>query len=214
MIGPPRVAISPLGIDGDWWMANAHETVLAPVGGVEQPLVQGDPRPAVPLLARLEEEADPPGQVAAAVGQQAGRAGEHGGVGVVAAGVHRRRRPRSAKSRPVSSGMGRASMSPRSRTVGPGRPPSRSATIDDSPSPVVIVSGRPSSDSSTLAWVCGRSSPSSGRRCRSRRRATTSSSRAPASANTSPGSMSPGPSGTAVAEVMADILAARPVASR
>ena len=50
-----------------------------------------------------------------------------------------RRRPRSENSRPVSSCIGRASMSPRSRIVGPGRPPSRSATIDDCRSPVVTV---------------------------------------------------------------------------
>ncbi len=53
-------------------------------------------------------------------------------------------------------------MSPRSRTVGPGRPPSRSATIDDCRSPVVTVRGSPSSASSTRAWVDGEVEPELG----------------------------------------------------
>ena len=42
----------------------------------------------VALLAGLEHERDPPAEVAAAVGEQLGGAGEHGDVGVVPAGVH------------------------------------------------------------------------------------------------------------------------------
>jgi hypothetical protein len=62
---------------------------LAAVAAVEQAFVQGDLRAALALLARLEQEPHPPGQRAAAVGQHAGGADQHRGVGVVAAGVHR-----------------------------------------------------------------------------------------------------------------------------
>ena len=54
------------------------------------------------------------------------------------------------------------------------RPPSRSATTEDSAEPVRTSSPRPSSASSTAAWVRGRSRPSSGCRCRLRRSSTTS----------------------------------------
>jgi hypothetical protein len=77
----------------------------------------------VPLLAGLEHEQHPAGQVGCSGGEQPGRAHEHRGVRVVAARVHRVVDPWSSKSRPVSSGIGSASMSPRSSTVGPGLPP-------------------------------------------------------------------------------------------
>ena len=76
-----------------------------------------------------------------------------------------------AKSSPVSSCIGSASMSPRRMMVGPGRAPSRVATTLVVESPVVTVSGRPSRASSTRSCVKGRSSPSSGCSCRVRRRA-------------------------------------------
>jgi hypothetical protein len=55
---------------------------------VEQALLQRPGRATLALLARLEEEPDPAGQVAPVLGQQPGGADEHGGVGVVPAGVH------------------------------------------------------------------------------------------------------------------------------
>ena len=56
---------------------------------VEQPLVEHEPGAVVALLAGLEHEQHPAGEVVAAAGEQLGRAGEHRRVGVVAARVHR-----------------------------------------------------------------------------------------------------------------------------
>jgi hypothetical protein len=55
---------------------------------VEQALLQHHPRTVVALLAGLEGEGDPPGQLATTVVQGVGGPDEHGDVGVVAAGVH------------------------------------------------------------------------------------------------------------------------------
>ena len=60
-----------------------------------------------------------------------------------------------AKSSPVSSGIGSASMSPRSSTVGPGLPPSSIAAMPLVVSCSVMSSGRPSSAASTASRVCG-----------------------------------------------------------
>ncbi len=92
---------------------------------------------------------------------------------------------RLAKSSPVSSVIGSASMSPRSTIVGPGRPPSRSATTELRRSPTAMSRPSPSSASRTAAWVRGRSSPSSGWRCSSRRSSTTSGSSVDAAPNRS-----------------------------
>ena len=85
----PLLAITPDGIVGDWWMAKAIDTGSAPVGrGGEQPLVEHVLGAVVALLAGLEHEGHPAGQVGAARHEQLGRAGQHRHVGVVAAGVH------------------------------------------------------------------------------------------------------------------------------
>ena len=60
-----------------------------------------------------------PGEVASG-GEHARRADEHRDVRVVTARVHASRRSRSRTRAPVSSGIGSASMSARSRIVGPG----------------------------------------------------------------------------------------------
>src|SRR5437879_8471625 len=67
-----------------------------------------------------------------------------------------------ANGRPVSSAIGSASMSARSRMVGPGRAPASRATTDVVRWPVRTSSGRPSRASSTVAWVRGSARPSSG----------------------------------------------------
>ena len=54
----------------------------------DQTLVEHVLRAAEALLAGLEHEQHPAGQVVAAAGEQLGRTDEHGGVRVVAAGVH------------------------------------------------------------------------------------------------------------------------------
>src|SRR5262245_3940104 len=94
-----------------------------------------------------------------------------------------------AKSSPVSSRSGSASMSARSRSVGPGRPPSSAATTEVVRSPVRTRRPRPSRESRTAAWVRGRVRPISGWRCRRRRRRTASSSRLRASSSSSVGFM-------------------------
>ena len=86
---------------------------------------------AVALLARLEHEHHPASQLARRRScSSLGGAGEHGDVGVMAAGVHLAV-DLEEKSRPVSSGISSASMSARSRVVGraahpPKRPPQNS----------------------------------------------------------------------------------------
>ena len=70
----------------------------------------------------------------------------------------------------VSSVTGSASMSPRSSTTGPGRPPRSTAVTELSSRPVLISSGSPSRASSTFRCVLGSCSPISGSRwiaCRS-----------------------------------------------
>src|SRR5690606_13207328 len=69
---------------------------------------------------------------------------------------------------PVASVTGSASMSPRRRTAGPGRPPRSTAVTDVDDEPSVISRGSPSSAASAARWVCGRSRPISGRRCSDR----------------------------------------------
>ena len=71
---------------------------------------------------------------------------------------------------PVSSVTGSASMSPRSSTTGPGRPPRSTAVTELTAFPVLTSSGSPDRASSTLRCVFGRSRPISGSRwiaCRS-----------------------------------------------
>ena len=82
---PARQATRPDGIMGVMWMAKARSTspwVLS------RPSDEHHPGAAVPLLARLEHQHHPPGQLRPVRRQQAGRADQHGDVGVVAAGVH------------------------------------------------------------------------------------------------------------------------------
>ena len=55
---------------------------------VEQPVVEHEAGAVEALLARLEHEAHFAGQLVGARGEHPGGAGEHGRVGVVAAGVH------------------------------------------------------------------------------------------------------------------------------
>ena len=57
-------------------------------GGVEQPVGDHLARAVVALLTRLEHEDDRARQLVAPGGQRLGRADQHGGVRVVAAGVH------------------------------------------------------------------------------------------------------------------------------
>ena len=99
MIEPPRLLIQPDGSDDVMWMANAagdRRRACRRRSGrdVEQALVEHEPGAVVALLAGLEHEQHPPGQLVAAVGEQPRRADEHGRVGVVAAGVHRAVDPR------------------------------------------------------------------------------------------------------------------------
>ena len=63
-------------------------------------------------------------------------------------------------------------MSPRSRIVGPGRPPVSRAAIPVVDSWPVTSSGSPSSASSTWSRVIGRSLPISGQLCSVRRSST------------------------------------------
>ena len=79
-----------------------------------------------------------------------------------------------AKSRPVSSRSGSASMSARRTTVGPGRPPSMIAATELSATPRRPSSPIFPSSSTITSWVTGRSIPISGRRWIRRRIAVTS----------------------------------------
>ena len=141
-------------------------------GHVEQALLEHEPGAVVALLAGLEHEQHPPGELVAAAGQQLGRADEHRRVGVVAAGVHRpvgratrsrARCPRAAAGRPCRRAAG---------SSGPARPPVSRAAMPLVVSCTVTSSGRPSSAPSTCSWVTGSSLPTSGHWCSVRRSST------------------------------------------
>ena len=87
-------------------------------------------------------------------------------------------------SSPVSSVSGRASMSPRNSTVGPGLPPVSRAAMPLVVSCTVTSSGSGSIAASTCSCVIGSSLPTSGKRCRVRR-SSTASANAPAASSCS-----------------------------
>ena len=93
MIGPPRELDPPGGQRRrDVQRERPGHRRRRAVGegrNVEQSLVEHEAGAVVALLARLEHEQHPTGDVVAACRQQLGRAGEHRDVGVVPAGVHR-----------------------------------------------------------------------------------------------------------------------------
>ena len=86
----PLLAMTPDGMVGDWWMAKAIDTGSAPPvsGLLEEPVVEHVAGAVVTLLAGLEHERHPAPQLAPPGNEELGRAGEHGHMGVVAAGVH------------------------------------------------------------------------------------------------------------------------------
>ena len=92
MIGPRRLLTQPLGSAEVMCRANAASTGdVGAVGArrhVEQALVEHEPGAVVALLAGLEHEQHPTGDLVAALAQQVGGARQHRGVGVVTAGVH------------------------------------------------------------------------------------------------------------------------------
>ena len=122
----------PLGSVGDWWMAKAIDTGSAPVGGGgQQPLVEHVLGAVVALLAGLEHEGHPPAQRARrALSSLAAPAS----IATWGSCPHACMASSTVllNSRSVSSCIGRASMSPRSSTVGPGSSPSSTAITDDS----------------------------------------------------------------------------------
>ena len=84
-----RVARADVQRDGPLDASGAVRPVL------EQPFVEHGPGAVEALLAGLEHEQDPTGQLVPALDEQARRAEEHGHVRVVATGVHDARRPRT-----------------------------------------------------------------------------------------------------------------------
>ena len=161
MSGPPCVATMPLGIDGDWWMANAHDTASPPSAALEQPSSRAMRAPPWPSSPGWKKNRTPPGELAAAVGQQAGGAGQHGRVGVVAAGVHGAVDLGGEVEPGVLGHRQGVHVAPQQdRRAGPA-----AVEVGDDRRlalPVATVSGRPSSASSTRAWVSGRSRPELG----------------------------------------------------
>jgi hypothetical protein len=67
------------------------QRALGHPGDVQQALVEHVPRTVKTLLAGLEHQQHPPGQIRALLGQQPRGGGQHRDVGVVPAGVHRAR---------------------------------------------------------------------------------------------------------------------------
>ena len=112
---------------------------------VEQPLLEHEPRPVVALLAGLEHEQHPPRDVVAMRSSAAWRRRRASPCGCRARRRASSSSTREAKSSPVSSCIGRASMSPRSRIVGPGAAPVSMAAMPLVVSWIVRSSGRPSS---------------------------------------------------------------------
>ncbi len=155
---PPLVAIMPEGMFGLWWMAKARSTRPA-MSRIPSSIMNRAPcspsspgwnmnttRPFSSSTCARSSEAAPASMATC-------ESWPHACVAPALV---------LAKSRPVSSGIGSASMSPRSSTVGPGRPESSTATTLESARPLVMLRPRPSSAERTAPWVRGSSSPSSG----------------------------------------------------
>ena len=152
-------------------------------GHVEEPFVEHEAGPVVALLARLEHEQHPPGELVAAGGEQLGRADQHRRVGVVAAGVHRVvDGGREVEARVLGHRQG-VHVAPQEDRR-PGRVPVSRAAMPLVVSWTVTSSGNPSSAASTCSRVSGSSLPTSGQRCRLRRSATAGASRSLASSRT------------------------------
>ena len=89
---PGRRAMVSAGYSVPMWIANARATGPGAVRALlEQALLEHEPGAVVALLARLEHQQDPPGEVVPALHEQARGTQEHGDVRVVAAAVHRAR---------------------------------------------------------------------------------------------------------------------------
>ena len=125
MAGPLHMAKVPVGRVGPVVQAE-H---LLGREALEQPLVDHHPPAAAALLGRLEDQVDRAGEVAG-LGQIAGGTQQHGGVAVMAAGVHPAGLPARPRRRRSASWIGRASMSarrpmPRPPAARRGSPPPR-----------------------------------------------------------------------------------------
>ena len=168
-VARPACRRAPLGVT---WMANAPVDV---VDVVEHALVDHHLRSPGPLLAGLEHEADPrPASASRRCVQEASRADEHRGVRVVAAGVHRARRPRTAKDTPVSS-VERQRVHVGAEHQRGARP--RALEVGDDRRGAGAEAGREAEGRGARrdrSWVRGTSRPSSGWRCSSRRSSTAS----------------------------------------
>ena len=96
---------------------------------LEQTLVEHEARSVEALLAGLEHQQDPTGEVAPPLLEQSGGAEEHRDMGVVPAGVHHAVDLR-CEVEPGPSWSGSASMSARRSVVGPGAAPSMTAVTE------------------------------------------------------------------------------------
>jgi hypothetical protein len=152
------------------------ERGVRPAVAVEEPFLDHQARAVVALLARLEHEDDPPGQLPTTRREHARGADQHRHVGVVAARVH---------GAIDLGGERQARLLPQRQRVhiraqqdrGTRQSPTSVVTTEVVLRPVLICNPRPSSASRTACWVRGSVSPISGWRWRRRRRATTSSNR-------------------------------------
>ncbi len=151
----PRLAIIPEGMVGVWWMAKAIVTGSAPSPAVAS-------RPSSSMWRAPSWPSSPGWNMKATRPRKPPRRAERSraapaSMATWASCPQACMAPSTSlrNSTSVSSGIGRASMSPRRRTVGPGSSPSRIATTEDEEVPVVVASGSPSRASSTAAWVRG-----------------------------------------------------------
>ena len=135
MAGPSHMAKVPVGRVGPVVQAE-H---LLGREALEQPVVDHHPPAAAALLGRLEDQVDGAGEVAG-LGEIARRTQQHGGVAVMAAGVHPAGTPRRPGERRLASWIGRASMSARRPMPRPPRPPLITATTPVRPMPVCTSS--------------------------------------------------------------------------
>ena len=152
---------------------------LAAVGGVEEALVQRRRGAGWPSSPGWKNSRTRP---ASAPRRSASRRAAPTSMAVWAScpqACMPRRRPRRSRGRCPRARAGRPCRPAAGRWAG--SPPSRSATIDDRPVPVRTVSGRPSSASSTRAWVRAVEVRAPGRGGSPGAGATTSSCTAPAS---------------------------------
>jgi hypothetical protein len=147
---------------------NVHAHRHIGPGELEEAIIQHAPGPAHGLVGRLGDDRHPSGEAVAMPGQHSATPATTAACASWPQAWLRFSRV-EANWRPVSSGIGRASISARKRSVRPGRAPSRNASTPVPPIPSWTVRPRARMRAARLAAVLTSAKASSGYRWSCRR---------------------------------------------